>query len=274
MATETKVTRYESLADFIEKTAQMRPACGGRGMGEYWRYGSYSTLLGTQVAAQAGDVKQSTLDSYMKVREELEPIFEELRSEMRVVSRKRVRRVCDDGDDIDMDRYMNRDMDCWVVARRGGKMQQITLGVNFAHLGCSDEKDFVEVAALAAAASDLLSMAGFPVEIRFFANSAPGSEGFASCITFPVKKAEDALDTKAILTSSIPGMFRELAFRVRETVQGASNGGGFNSSNLTPALMAEFGVDFLVTRDSASDYKLMLTNLIRKATGGSDGNAN
>jgi hypothetical protein len=182
--------------------------------GDAWRLGShFATIKDAQRACALGMVPDLFWDAYRDMRDKLSPLIEELMAAQPTTKRGRKRK--DFGDEIDVDRWLSGDPVCFEIRERGAEKQVIRLGVQHNFTSGADEKTFLRIAALGAAASELLERLSYGVEIYAVSLAMyQGTTLFAHSVK--LKGSSDPLDPQNVLVAGIPALSRVFRFGVGE----------------------------------------------------------
>jgi hypothetical protein len=154
---------------------------------------------------------------------------------------KRRRVFSDNGDEIDIDRYLADDDDQWQTTKRDGKKEFVTLGINVGMSHGNSADDFAQNSALAYCTAEILEVMGYGVEIKITASGHGSCNGtyLENCynilaedggvidrydsetaVTFTCKQFSEPLDLRAIASSAIPALFRRYVFHAFKTIFG------------------------------------------------------
>jgi hypothetical protein len=188
----------------------------GRGGPRDFVYGSH--LTGDAENAQAlrdGAAPAALVDRYRDARDRLQPLIDKYAGMGTSVKRRRVRR--EDGAELDIDRAMVGDPQCWESRVRGKKKRVVRLAVQYSYVAAAKEQTFIDNAVLAAAASDVLTKLGYAVEIVAIYWARFGDRhGEEYLVTVPLKEAGQPFDARRVLTTGLPAMQRRFTWGLME----------------------------------------------------------
>ena len=238
---------FDSLADFVAKIESL-PAeyyyrsniDGGR-----WQFGAYENEETSHAAIKSGLVMDRTRQKYFDTLAKLEPVIEKFANQDGLSTRRK--RVFSDSDgELNLDRYLDQKDELWESTTRAQKRRLVSLGVNF-WLSCfNNEADFIGIAAIAAAAADVLTRLGYATEVKLCSICEVG--GSQTVTSFIVKAADEPLDVQNILQIANPGLLRSLYFKLHTDIHphDGSKGHGVPHTKETKEVI---GVDYLITKE-------------------------
>jgi hypothetical protein len=211
--------------------------------------GSIASAL---AAVFAGIVSPTTRAAYNAFRSALAPAITAIKATL-PTTRKRIRFDVE-GEEPRIDRYLSGVPEVWERRERGAQKVTVKLGVRGSQVWGTSENDFIKNASIACAAAEVLTSAGYNVEVLAIAwtgrLSATGSAGiwegiqdFASVI--PLKRSDKPIDVSAILALAHPAMTRIATFGLREEF-GLSGGLGTSAVPCAPEIIQALGIDALV----------------------------
>ncbi len=211
-----------------------------------WTYGGVGEQK-THELVENGDCLDKLADMVEEIREEL--ALEGLDGfNFNSKACRRQRRFAEDGDEVDIDRYLSDDIQMWSEIKRNKKKEFIRIAINFGMNSDADLEDFARNTALAYCTTEILENLGYSVEIIGTANSQSCvSESYLknvyddftigvpnnldiiagkseSSISVTIKAFEDALDLRALGMTALSGMFRKYAFQIRRVLYGQPYG--------------------------------------------------
>jgi hypothetical protein len=175
--------------------------------------------------------------------------------ELPTAARRRVRRGLDYGDEIDADRWLVREPNCWErTVREPQPRRTVTIGCNVVVSGGHKPEQLLYRGAAALALADLLTRQGCNVQIVMFkCASEPTSHVSQSVFRYELKAPDMPLDLSAIAfamceiafcrTVAVCGGYRHLPGVLKS---------GFGTPSDVPAADRE-GVDYLIDRDVLSE---------------------
>jgi hypothetical protein len=232
---------FPSLFDFIEMVEEGRkPEYGWENMEYYdqgtdsWTYGTHTNNIEkTKEALYYCNPPQPILDRIEELRTATSNLHSIQQLAMKARSIKRRRVFAESGDDLDIDRILCGDPEHWSRMTKGRSNNVVRLWVNFSVSCGNGEDNMYKLAATIAVASDLLTKAGFAVEVlacEIAKDAIQGQKGGFNGVIFPLKRAEDPLEINKIACIGIPGLFRAYAFTATSNIysKGPASGLGMN----------------------------------------------
>lgn len=171
--------------------------------------------------------------------------------ELPTVARRRVRRGMDYGEEIDADRWLVREPNCWERnVREPQARRTVTIGCNVVVSGSRKPEHLLYRGAAALALADLLTQQGCNVQIVMFkCASEPSSHVARSVFRYELKSPDMPLDLSAIAfamceiafcrTVAVCGGYRHLPGKLTS---------GFGIPSEVPAADRE-GIDYLIDKD-------------------------
>jgi len=120
-----------------------------------------------------------------------------------------------DGAELDIDRYLGQQDECWGRVTRGLQRPVIRLAVSGTASSDNDESAFAGTAALATCCALLAEQAGCSLEILgtvVIASITPGTEEGGSIM--PIKHADEPFHQDALLSFGIPAVLRYFGFAI------------------------------------------------------------
>lgn len=183
---------------------------------EDWRFGKdFRTFNETISALQSGETAARYLRMLDKVKGELYDKYPELYkiSETAVTKRRR-RRFSEDGDELDIDRYMCGDPAMWSsMPRQEVQGRAATFFIDITISAGTDEENLVEGVIRSIALVDIVDKAGIPTEIVIGATTNNGTRGTRLLtVACKAKHANEPLDIQRILSFCMTGYYRSLTF--------------------------------------------------------------
>lgn len=193
-----------------------------------WAYGSARSSAQTQEQLRKGQPSEAAYQRYSEIRGALATDIADL--SMRAVSGARRRCYGDDGDEVDIDRFVTGDPACFTSRRPGAKRRLVRLGFEICNAAVVSEDAFVETVSAACAAVDLLEKLGYAVEVHCVAStSADDHEGAdVLAVSAIVKHSFQPLDPGELLVCSLPGLLRDYVFSVWDVMTGSTGSEPWN----------------------------------------------
>lgn len=261
------ILHYEFPAENLVNYADKRDESGDH----RWTFGSYGNAERSNAAIRSGNVSDSAWEQYKLAAEKLEAQCEALLKVGK--STKRRRRWSDEGSELDIDRVLSLDENCWVKTKRDARARVVKLGINSAVSCGNDESTFAKLAGLAAGLATVLTRLGYGVEVwdvcalneggvyRTAQEHLRGCKDDKWIIGATLMKASDEpVDPARIMACSIPGRFRNNTFAVLRGGLGGSSGLGM-CFQLPPEAIKYAGLDALIEIAWTSDAHTQAVNI-------------
>lgn len=212
---ESDKTIYHTWQDVDEFASCTEPArkCSGDIQTRLGRH--IKTVAEAAEMVRGGMVPKILVDRYEIARNSLDPLISDFAALAPSTKRKRV--ICDDGDEVNVERVLLGDADCWESRKRGKKRQFVRLGVQISTSWGSSEELFIRTATVATAASDVLEKLGYVTEIVGFAEhgrygGSGALRGWNFITKVVVKSPDQRLDPQNVLVLGLPSFFRLFQF--------------------------------------------------------------
>ena len=182
---------------------------------EEWTYGKH--VVGRENLKRAlimGKTSDSIVAKYHTIRGEIERKAGISKFVGQGLSCKRRRVIRDDGDDLSMSRLMGGSDQYWTTTERNSQRANIRIGMNFGISSGHDESSFARLGATLGVITDILTKMGYSVEvIAFDFVKYSGKNGWDYFgLSIPMKIPNEPLDVHRIMTSGLPGLFRDFCF--------------------------------------------------------------
>jgi hypothetical protein len=213
-----------------------------------WYFGEYRTKEETYRCATTGTVKQELLNKVDKIKFDLLQKYPKLAElETHAVTKKRRRRFAEHGDEIDIDRYMSGEVECWQQSVKSPEKRSLKIMFNGAQNAGQNANTFIENIIMFAAVSDLFEKAGLSVEIwcgdatQF--HYTPGRSYGVN--VFKMKDANEPLDIARVLSSGLSGVFRHWSFATLRNVFKTKDAGLGTATYGSNAPVLKEAYDFL-----------------------------
>lgn len=224
---EDSVIMFNSGADLVECFNKNLKFVGGTGEwscdndlvtdGESreWTFGKdLPNHYTTSLCVEEGRFPSKYMDLYEKTKADLFTRFPDLHNLTEVaITKKRRRRFQEDGDELDIDRYMCNDTAMWqTVLRSDVRTKSASLYCEIG-VSCGTEtetitKNVIFITVLA----DILELAGITTDIYFGATGQPWSSSYFNQILVKAKSAGEPLDLARLLSFAAPGFYRQFVF--------------------------------------------------------------
>ena len=220
--------------------------------GEYrtgkWAHGSLKNVEKTEKCLLLSEPPAHVIEKAKAFQDALMASDAYRTASERAKSTKR-RRVFElDGGELDIDRYMGQQDECWVRVTRGLQRPVLRLAVNVSASCGNDEGTFAGVAALGTCCALLAEQAGCSLEILCAMTSHETKEGcHETAMVFPVKHAEEPFHQNSLLSLGVPGLFRWYGFNIVDNAMtGTTHWGQGYARGATPALRAHLNVQHVL----------------------------
>jgi hypothetical protein len=181
--------------------------------GGSWSFGTFpevQTLQQTIKAMGDGRAPERLFQMFIEAQQKIQPLIDTFSGVATTTKRRRVRRI--EGAELDIDRVMVANPECWESRVRGKKKKLVKLAIQYKYIGAAGEDVFITNAVLAAAASDALQRMGYAVEIIGLGWSYNQSRALEFVTTVDIKKPNQPLDIRALLLTGLPSLSRVFMF--------------------------------------------------------------
>lgn len=185
---------------------------------------------------------------------------------------RRRRRFVEAGDELDIDRYMGGEVECWQTSPREVKKNSIKIFIaGGLHCG-EDAQKFVNNMIQFSVMSDIFQRMGVGVEIHVGKASQMRGRVRKQFIVEStlIKEAYNPLDIARLMSSGLPAMFRYLSFYLKENICIEPDSGlGKPVQEITEELqlIKDFaGYDIILTSNSASTIVGVIHETIKNIT--------
>jgi|TARA_R110000744_G_scaffold339876_1_gene445001 hypothetical protein len=225
-----------------------------------WTYGTYFKNNETHMKAlRQGRTTPSLVNHYKKIRRTLERKLRVSKFTGQGVSCKRKRRFVDDGDEVDIDRFLANSDTPWVVTKRNKKARNIKIAINFG-LSCGNsEINFAKLISAGAYLSDVLTKVGYAVEV--WGVNSTGYKGSLRldevCTAIKFKDSGQRLDIQRVLSMGLTGLFRNLIFGILEKKWKSNETLGYQIQ-MSKEVKKELGFNYVIEQEIVSDEEKML----------------
>ncbi len=216
-----------------------------------WTFGALKNYDATLEALKTGIVLDAVLKDANEISQKLmeSPTVENLFLRAETMKRKRV--FSEEGSELDIDRVLCGDPQHWSRMTKGKRNTLVRLGVNLAGNCGEDEKLFNRLAAITGVATDILTRAGYAVELVSCSSSYGTAKdnntlGF-DIVSVVLKKAEEALDLQRIYSIGASGFFRCWVFQVYcNVLTGQPQSGLGRTCPISPSVQEHLGLDYVI----------------------------
>lgn len=214
-----------------------------------WAHGKLGTYEKTLEYLKEGKVLDSVMakanDVYQKLVES--PAIDNLMARAATFKRRRV--YSEEGTELCIDRVLCGDPAHWGKNTKGKKNTLIKLGVNISGNAGEDESLFNNLSAVAGVVTDLLTRAGFAVQLDVCSTGydAKSTENIETIIV-TLKGAEEVLDLQRVYSVGASGFFRCWIFQVLcNVLKGPRMGWGLGSAcGIGNSLREALGYDYII----------------------------
>lgn len=213
----------------------------------YWHFGSNQTLNTTRELLRNGAATEYLNTLYTNKREEVMGLQEiqELQNTATVIKRKRIFR--EDGNELNIDRVMAGDPAHWESITKRNNKPVLKLAFNVSASASMTEQTYGTIAAFGAIAADIITMAGYNVEIHAV-NITTVHPGGRRQVGFKVKVkgADETLDPQRLLSCGLTGLERFYNFTYCcELITGADGDCGA-AILIEPEMRELIDVDYII----------------------------
>jgi len=262
MSVRYDTLQFESLRhmqDSIEENGWKHSKTKDRFEDE-WTYGNHFDNHDTHMKAlRQGKTTPSLVTHYKKIRSVLERKLRVSKFTGQGMSCKRKRRFVDDGDEVDIDRFLANSDTPWVVTKRNKKARNIKIAINFGLSNGNNESSFAKLVSAGAYLSDVLTKIGYAVEV--WGADATGYRGSLLldevCTAIKFKDSGQRLDVQRILSIGLPGLFRNLIFGILENKWKSDSTMGYQIQ-MSKEVKKELGFNYVIEQQIVNDEKKML----------------
>ena len=225
-----------------------------------WTYGdSFPTQGEHRKALINGRASKLMVQEYHKTRNKIQNMLNVSAFYRQGLSCLRQRRYTDDGDDLDIDRYLGGTDNYWISHKRNKKAKNIRIALNFGLNSNNKEINFAKIVGVLGALADMLTKLGYATEIlgvnyrKYMGKKDLGYT--SSIITF--KKAGEKLDLQRLLSMGLQGLLRDWEFAIGEQLE-------YNSSQGCQALMSEqfkehLNINYVIEQAEVKTDKAIIT---------------
>jgi hypothetical protein len=273
-----EILQFESLKDMqaeIKRNGWEHSKTEQR-FNDEWTYGEHFDNHDTHMLAlNHGRTSPSLIIHYKKIRNMLERKLKVSKYAGQGLSCKRKRRFTDDGDEIDIDRFLANSDTPWVVTKRKSKSRNIKIAINFG-LSCgNNEQSFAKIVSAGAFLSDLLTKMGYSVEV--WGVDASGYRGSLKldevCTAIKIKDSGQKLDVQRVLSIGLTGLFRNLIFGILEKKWKSDSTLGYQVQ-MCDEVRKELGFNYVVEQEIVKDeqktldfFEKAISDLVEKRDG-------
>lgn len=204
-------TCSEDYKMYMSNEQNARPG----GKDEAWAYGELRNYDNTLEYLSEGKVLPAVQKRAEKIYNDLtsQPSIQEMLSRAETFKRKKV--YSEEGAELSIDHVMSGDPAHWIKTTRGRKMPLVKIGVNIAGSAAEDESLFNQITAISGVVTDILTRAGFSVELYACSTGRDitPAQNYTTVLT-RLKAAEEFLDLNRIYSVGCQGYFRCWIFKV------------------------------------------------------------
>ncbi len=208
--------RPVDLLDCFHKNESIWDLRREKGEERSWQNGNIFTTNKEQEAClRNGEVHENTMKQYVKIKEDMMRENTQMEKLQRVAVTNRRRRVfAEEGDELDIDRFMAGDVEMWSKkgARRSAK-RTARIVICSPTSGGTDSGEFIKCMMYGAAMCDVLESAGISTEIIYSYNThGTSSRHKGTSVAFIMKRYDEPLDIHKLLSCGYVWMFRRFVF--------------------------------------------------------------
>lgn len=206
---------FGTFANLIAQNAPCRIVSGSEG----WAFGKdWPNEQATKEGILSGRAPASVEAAYQTALESIAATMDA--SNTLGFTRRRVHRFAEDGDSVNIDRYLNGRADCWDSTSATKTARIVRIGFNICLSASNEPADFARLAANCAAACDWLTVRGFGVEVVGIAAN-PAKKAHRKydhwVYRWTIKSPTDPLDIAAIMAFGAPGALRRFVLDQAES---------------------------------------------------------
>lgn len=180
-----------------------------------WTFGSLRTHTATVKYLTDNIASEKAVSLYQRYKNDLINKFPAMSNLQQTgfVSRRK-KKFSDSGDELDIDRFLSHELDQW-TSKQTTETRKRTAVLNFTMpaSAAADDEDFVSVAAVATAVSDIVESFGISTRVVFseVSSDVTTTEKY-SIYNVVVKDYEEPLDINRMLCFGASGVMRNLYF--------------------------------------------------------------
>ena len=263
------VLKFDSLKHLQSEIKANNWEYSDKNYDKKWRYGKHFDTYDTHMQAlNQGRTTPTLLAHYKKIRKLLESKVKVNNIKGMGMSCKRKRRFVDDGDEVDIDRYLTNSDTPWTITKRNKKAKRIVLAINFSLSADNNEASYAKVVSAGAFLADVLNKIGYAVEIiGTSSNGYSGRKDYKStCVAITFKESGRKLDVQRILSMGLSGLHRTLVFGIREKLWKYGSSMGFQQM-MPKQIKEKLGISYVVQQSIVKDEKKMIDEFQRVITG-------
>ena len=210
-------------------------------------------------ALNHGRSTPTLLTQYKKVRAMLDRKLNVSKFKGMGLSCKRKRRFVDDGDEVDIDRFLANSDNAWVTTKRKSKARNIRIGINFGLSHANNEASFARLVGAGAYLSDVLTKMGYSTEIIGICYTEKPYDKSKTCVMIKFKRSGERLDVQRILSMGLTGLLRHEIFCVHYSYFGYRNSMG-QQSDMTEEHRKQLKLDYVVEQALVKGDKKLQDN--------------
>jgi hypothetical protein len=217
-----------------------------------WRFGHYfPTLNESRAVLESGSTSSKLINLIEKVREDIFnriPVVREL-SELAPIKRRR-RKFTEDGDELDIDRYMCGDPATFVsLPRQDVKKKSARVYIDLSVSMGTDTETITKNIIFAAVMCDIIEKAGINMEIIFGDTSSDSICDFSGILNISCigKSSNEPMDVARVLSFALPAFERHYIFGITHYISnnGSKHGMGFPVRNTNVDFYKLFNADII-----------------------------
>ena len=249
------VDDYETQQAELKKAADKKQEYYQRkarpDLDDKWTHGSLKTYAKTRECLYYAQVPDTVREMARKFQNNLMASDTYRQASEKAQSTKR-RRVFElDGAELDIDRYLGQQDECWGRVTRGLQRPVVRIAISFMAQAGNDESMFAGVAALGTCCAILAEQAGCSLEIIAVTFTQggyyTGLDGMSEVgMVLPIKQPEEPLHQESLLICGVPGYFRFYGVHHKALDLPEGKGGHGGASTMSKELKEYLGVQHLL----------------------------
>ena len=212
-----------------------------------WAYGSSFPSKGEhRKALLIGKATERCINTFKKMKASIDQGLNVSQFYRKGLSCKRNRRFMDEGDEIDIDRFLGNADNVWTSYKRDKKAKNIKIALNFGLACTNSEENFAELVAVLSTVSDLLTQLGYATEVLGCnARRYSGRRNYyQTCSSIKFKRSGERLDIQRLLSMGLQGLLRDLEFGVGEMLE--YDGSQGQQTLMAPELREMLNINYVI----------------------------
>tara|TARA_B100001939_G_scaffold54326_1_gene43507 strand:- start:40 stop:900 length:861 start_codon:yes stop_codon:yes gene_type:complete len=211
-------------------------------------YGSSFPTKGEHYnALKHGKASKAMVDGYTKMRSQIENELNINQYYQQGLSCMRTRRFRDEGDEVDINRYLGGADNYWITHKRDRQAKNIRIALNFGLNSNNTETKFAELVAVLATLADILTRLGFATEILGcnFRRYQGDKKLSYTCSSIKFKGSSEKLDIQRILSMGLQGLLRDWEFGIGKQALKYDGTQGYQA-NMPQELQKRLNINYMV----------------------------